>query len=247
MQETQTIIIENIDHRAILPIVLAVIFGTFLIYNIYRMIALQKRTAKLAKTEGMIREGHAKLVDNREDLFVEDGKLLDANFMLDEIDANDQALANIDPETVKKRMKKAEIREQKRAEAEAKARAREEKRQADKEAKAAKKLSPEQLQRKRIKESRLCDAAYETCVQAATAEMDKCNASLSNIEKTYSKEFAYLDKKYGNPEKKKRRINEQKEADKKAKEKRYKAARAKAKKASANADVSLFSEKKGEL
>lgn len=238
----ETLVINSVDHRYIFPVVLIVLFGVILVYNIYGLIAQREKIKKLSEAERMIIEGHKKLVDNREELFVENGNALDANFMLNEIEEIDNSIKNIDPEKVEKEARKAEIRRQKSEARNKKAIEREENKKRRIEERKAKKLTPEKQRRLQAKKMLTYEAAYNVLSEAANRRINEMEDLIRDNNKKNEKRYAYVDAKYKNSA----LIAIQKEEAKK-KAKRHEAAVKKkamkeAKKASSRADISLFSE-----
>lgn len=237
---SQTLVINNVDHPYIFPAVLIVLFGTIFLYNTFMLVYHNIRMKKLSLAEGMIRDGHAKLVKNQEDILLEGGGVLDKDFMKREIAAAESGLKSLNPAEEKKRIKKAEIRQKKREEAEEKARLREEKKRLAKEAKAAKKLTPEQYRKKMKEEADIYDRAYEALTESAELRILSAEKILSSFEPKELKRMAMLEAKYGNKTKAKKAKADQKKADSVEKKKNTKKERALIKKTREEADVDLF-------
>lgn len=237
----ETLVINNIEHRGIFTIILLIFFGTVLLYSIFSIFALKRRMKLLSKIEGMILEGHKKLVDNREELFVEDMGVLGANFLLDEITENDKMLENLDPEAVAKRERKAAERQKKRDALDEKARVRSEKKRMRAEAAEARRMTPEKLKKKQAREILVYEAAYNVFAEGVNRELEETKRIITELDKKNEKRYAYINSKYKNAEKIKRM-----KAQRKAKEdlhnaKIEKRARNAAKRASDSADIRVFS------
>lgn len=238
-----TLVINNRDHPHIFPAVLCVLFGTILLYNVYGLISHSFRMKKLSLAEEMIIKGHKKLIENREQILIEGGGVLDENFLYNEIMANEESLAGMGSGELAKRRKKAEARQKKRIEAQAKQQRREEKRRLAAEARAAKKLTPTQLRKKQAEEIEEYEATYNSLITSANLRIEKAQKILAQLDDKDVKHMDRLTAEFGNKEQKKRleeRLATEAKADKKRKKKKTRAA---IKKAQEQADIDLFGTK----
>lgn len=236
----QTMVISGVSHRYLIPTILIVLFGTIILYNVYSLFLLKRQAKLLSKAEEMILEGHKKLVDNREELFVEGGGVLDGNFIIDEIAENDRQLANLDPEEVAKRERKAAERKRKRDEMNEKARIREEKKKIRLEMLEARKMTPEKQRKQIAKEILVYEATYNVLLEAVTREIQEANDIIAKANKKNEKRYAYVNGKHKNPELQRRRKDELKGREKARKAKLAKKAARAAKKTEAQADINVF-------
>lgn len=237
-----TLIINSVDHRYIFPAVLIALFGILLLYNVYALIAQKKKIAKLSAAEAMILEGHKKLVDNREELFVENRGALDANFMYDELSQIDEDIRLADPERVAREERKAEVRKEKRDARIQKEKSREERKKRRIEERKANKLTPAKERKLQAKKILTYEAAYNVFTESLTRELRETESLIKKINRENEKRFTYLDSKYKNKALasiRKRNANEKEKARKAAVKKKGDRA---VRKAVSRTDISLFSE-----
>ena len=239
-----TLVINDISHPYILPAVLIIFFGSLLLYNIYCLLSYRKRMRKLSEAEGMIISGHTKLVDNREELFVDGIGVLDASFMDDQIQGNMDAIREGNSETYRKRAEKARIRAEKRKIKQEKRNAAAERK---KEAKARKIISPERKLKKAEKNERKYDVSYKMLLIDADRHLKTAQTLLADFSEDERKYLDYLTSKYGNKAAKKH-MEERKQAEAEKAAKKEKAKQKKQiQKAKKKADADLFTKKKGEI
>lgn len=237
---TGTLVISDISHPYIFPVVLLIFFGTIVLYNIYSLVYHHVRMGWLSTAEGLILKGHKKLVANHEDLFVEGIGLLDENFMTDQIQGNAEAIRKGNAAEYKKKEEKARIREQKRRD---KQNLRIAKAERKKQAKIQKKITPEQKVKMAQKDAKRYDICYKMMVIDAKKKINDLDAKLNNVSAEDQKYIDFLISKYGSKIEKKELEQrrqaaaiEAKKAEKKRQRKQIRAARE-------NADADLFSAK----
>lgn len=235
-----TLVINDISHPYIFPVVLLIFFGTIVLYNVYGLIYHHVRMGWLSTAEGLILKGHKKLVANHEDLFVEGVGILDENFMNDQIYDNKEAIRENNIAEYKKKQEKARIRDQKRRD---KQNIRIAKAERKRLAKARKKISPEQKIRIAKRDAKRYNTCYKIMMIDAKTRLNKLNANLNNISAEDQKYIDFLISKYGSKIEKKELADRRQAAAIAAKKAEKKRQKKQIQMARENADAELFSAK----
>jgi len=238
MDNTGTLVISDISHPYILPVVLLIFFGIIILYNVYGLIAHHLRMERLSQAEGMILKGHKKLVANHEDLFVEGIGLLDENFMDNQISGNMAALQNNNAEEYRKRKEKAMLREKRREDKRNLKIAKAERKRTNK---TKRKLTPEQelqLARKNAKRYEVC---YKMLMVDANDRINKLKRNMDDVSPEDQRYFDYLTARYGSKIEKKELEERRQAAVIAAKKEEKKKHREQIRAARENADIDLFS------
>lgn len=235
-----TLIINDISHPYIFPVVLLIFFGTIVLYNVYGLIYHHVRMGWLSTAEGLILKGHKKLVANHEDLFVEGIGILDENFMNDQIYGNKEAIRENNIAEYKKKQEKARIRDQKRRD---KQNIRIAKAERKRLVKARKKISPEQKIRIAKRDTQRYNTCYKIMMIDAKTRLNKLNTNLNNISAEDQKYIDFLISKYGSKIEKKELADRRQATAIAAKKAEKKRQRKQIQMARENADAELFSAK----
>lgn len=235
-----TLVINDVSHPYIFPVVLLIFFGTIVLYNVYGLIYHHVRMGWLSTAEGLILKGHKKLVANHEDLFVEGIGVLDENFMTNQIYGNTEAIREGNAAEYKKKQEKARIREQKRKDKQNLRIAKAERKRI---AKARKKISPEQKLKIAQRDTKRYNTCYKIMMIDAKMRMNKLSANLSSVSAEDQKYIDFLISKYGSKIEKKELADRRQAAAIAAKKAEKKRQRKQIQMARENADAELFSAK----
>lgn len=235
-----TLVISDVSHPYIFPVVLLIFFGTIALYNVYGLIYHHVRMGWLSTAEGMILKGHKKLVANHEDLFVEGIGILDENFMENQIHGNTEAIREENAAEYKKKAEKASIREQKRRD---KQNLRIAKAERKKLAKARKKISPEKKLKIAQRDAKRYDICYKMMMIDAKTRIHDLDAKLSTVSAEDQRYIDFLVSRYGSKIEKKELEQRRQAAAKEAKRQEKIRQRQQIQAARENADIELFSAK----
>ena len=85
-------VIHNVAHPYLLPALIAIVCGSYILYNLICFLALRARRVKLEEARDLIEEGHDFFEIARNPAALENGKLLDGNLVGDEIAKNQKKI-----------------------------------------------------------------------------------------------------------------------------------------------------------